>query len=103
MRNEYPQFVERGAEILDLGPDSAAAFRAYWDEHDMPFPGLADPDHRVAKRYGQPFRLLKLGRMPLLLVVDRSGVIRYRHDGSSMRDIPDAADLLAVLDRIAAD
>jgi peroxiredoxin Q/BCP len=101
LRSEYPEFVKRGAEILNVGPDSAAKFRAYWDEHALPFPGLADPDHEVAKLYQQPFRLLKLGRMPMQLVVDRAGVIRYRHDGESMADIPQGSEILVVLDRFA--
>ena len=101
MRSEYPEFAKRGAVILNLGPDSAAHYRAYWNEHGMPFPGLADPDHRVAKLYQQPFRLLKLGRMPMQLVVDRASVIRYRHDGESMSDIPEGSELLAVLDGLA--
>jgi peroxiredoxin len=98
LRSEYPQFVERGAEILDIGPDSAAKFRDYWEKHRIPFPGLADPDHRVAKLYQQPVRLLKLGRMPMQLVIDPQGVIRYRHDGESMSDIPAGSELLAVID-----
>ena len=101
MRSEYPEFVKRGAELLNLGPDDAHKYRSYWDEHRIPFPGLADPDHRVAKLYQQPFRLLKLGRMPMQLVVDRAGVIRYRHDGGSMSDIPEGSELLAVLDGLA--
>lgn len=100
MRRQYSEFTGRGAEILNLGPDSVKKYRAYWDKHDMPFPGLPDPDHVVAKQYQQPFRLLKLGRMPMQLVVDLQGVIRYRKDGNSMSDIPEEAELLAVLDEI---
>ncbi len=97
MRSEYPSFVERGAEILNLGPDTPAKFREYWAEHDMPFPGLSDPEHIVAKQYQQPFRLLKLGRMPMQLVIDLEGVIRFRKDGQSMRDIPEGHELLAAV------
>ncbi len=85
--------------MLNLGPDSAEKFRAYWSRHSMPFVGLADPDHVVAKRYQQPFRLLKLGRMPMQLVVDVEGIIRYRKEGQSMSDIAESSDLLAALTR----
>jgi peroxiredoxin Q/BCP len=99
LRREYPEFQEREAEILNIGPDDAEAFRKYWEEHDMPFPGLADPKHVVAKRYGQPVRLLKLGRMPMQIIVDGDGVIVHRHEGNGMSDIPESSDLLAIIDR----
>jgi hypothetical protein len=37
--------------------------------------------------------------MPLQLLLDREGVIRYRHDSSSMSDIPNDD---VVLDALAA-
>lgn len=100
MREQYPKFRELGCEVIDLGPDSARKFQSYWAEHDMPFPGLADPDHVVANQYGQQVRLLKLGRMPLQLVVDRERIVRYRHDSNSMSDIPPIDEVLAVVRRL---
>lgn len=100
MRDEYPKFQALGCEIVDVGPDSAQKFRDYWAEHSMPFVGLADPDHVAAKRYQQAVKLLKLGRMPLALVVDRDGIVRYRHDSSSMSDIVAVETVLAELRRL---
>lgn len=100
MRDTYPQFQQRGAEILAIAPDRPDAVRAYWERERIPFPGLTDPDHAVAKRYGQQVRLLRFGRMPAVLIVDPTGVIRFRHDGRSMRDIPTVRDLLACLDQL---
>lgn len=101
MRSEYAEFEKLGCEVVNIGPDSAEDFRAYWTKHSMPFPGLADPKHVVAKLYGQAVRLLKLGRMPLQLVVDRGGVVRYRHDSNSMKDIPALSEVFAELKRLA--
>jgi len=50
--------------------------------------GLADPTHTVAKRYGQEVKLLKWGRMPALMVIDKAGQVTYKHYGGSMSDIP---------------
>jgi peroxiredoxin len=98
LRADYPQFVEREAEILVIGPDGPRAFRRYWAEHDIPFVGLADPKHTVADPYAQKVNLLKLGRMPTILIVDKAGRIRFRHDGASMSDIPTNGVLLELLD-----
>lgn len=100
LRQDYDEFTRRNAEILVLGPDSREKFQRYWQEHSLPFPGLADPSLEVLRGFGQQFRLLKFGRMPALIVIDREGFIRYRHFGESMMDIPSSEEVLAVLDAL---
>ena len=63
--------------------------------------GGAWQEHGILDAYGQEFRLLKLGRMPAMVVVDREGLIRFAHYGSSMADIPALEELLEALDAIA--
>ena len=96
----YAEFTSRNAEILAVGPDGIEAFKRYWTNENIPFVGLPDPDHIVAKMYRQEVNLFKLGRMPLSCVVDLEGRIRYVHYGSSMRDIPDNSTLLDVIDTL---
>lgn len=103
MRQEYAEFTRRGAEVIAVGPDGPEEFRRYWADNQIPFVGLADPKHKVANTYGQEVNLLKLGRMPALVVVDADGVIRYRHYASRMSDIPENAEVLGVLDRLVAE
>lgn len=98
MRHDYPAFVQRQSEVLAIGPDGPAAFADYWAREALPFIGLSDPRHEVADLYGQEVRLLKLGRMPALFVVDRQGRLRYQHYARSMRDIPPNETILALLD-----
>ncbi len=100
MRQDYPEFVARGAEVVAVGPDGREAFREYWAKEDLPFVGLADPDHAIARLYRQEVSLLKLGRLPALLVIDRAGQVRYQHYSDSMSDIPTNAEVLAELDRL---
>lgn len=97
MREHHERFKELGAEILSTGPENGAIFRAFWKRYDIPFTGLPDPKHVVAKLYQQPVRLLRLGRMPMTLVIDREGVIRYHYVGDSMRDIPTCQTVLSEL------
>ena len=86
-----------------IGPDRPEAFRREWEKQLTPFAGLADPAHEVAKLYSQPVKLLKLGRLPALFLVDRSGAIRFEQFSRSMSDISENADLLAALDELPAD
>ncbi len=100
LRQDYQEFVARDAEIVVVGPDDQRAFQDYWRKEDLPFVGLADPTHTVARRYGQEVKLLRAGRMPALMVVDKAGQVVYTHYGGSMSDIPSNREILAVLDEL---
>ena len=86
--------------ILAIGPNPPATFEQYWRNESIPFPGLPDPDHKVALQYRQEVNLFKLGRMPLNCIVDADGFIRYAHYGTSMQDIPSNEELLQVIDQL---
>ncbi|MBI3169750.1 MAG: redoxin domain-containing protein [Chloroflexi bacterium] len=100
MRDHYSDFISRGVEIVAVGPDDAAVFKHYWEREEIPYIGLPDPDHIVAKLYKQEVNLFKLGRMPLNCIVDVEGRIRYVHYGASMSDIPDNETFLSVIDEL---
>jgi len=102
LRQGYPVFVERGAQVLVIGPENAAAFRDYWQREQLPFIGLPDAHHSVLKLYGQEVNLFKLGRMPAQVIVDRQGIARTVHYGHDMSDIPSNEEMLAVLDALNA-
>jgi len=102
LRLDYQAFRDRGAEILVIGPEGRDAFAREWAANGYPFVGLADPDHAVAGLYGQQVKLLRLGRLPALAVVDRDGRVRYRHYGESIRDIASNDAVLAALDAVSA-
>ena len=87
-------------KIIAVGPDGPNAFRAYWENEKIPFTGLPDPTHVVAKRYKQQVNIFRLGRMPLVCIVDANGIIRYAHQGESMSDIPTNEILLDVIDQL---
>lgn len=86
--------------MLAVGPDGEKAFALYWENQRLPFIGLPDPSHKVALQYRQEVKLFKLGRMPLVTVIDAVGIIRYAHYGASMSDIPSNRTLLEVIDQI---
>jgi peroxiredoxin Q/BCP len=102
LRQDYEQFVQREAEIVVIGPEDRQAFADYWQKEKLPYIGLPDPAHTVANRYGQEVKLLKFGRMPALVVVDKEGYVRFRHYGESMQDIVPNQTLLALLGSASA-
>ena len=100
LRQDYDAFVERGTEVIAVGPDSKNAFQNFWEEKDMPFIGLADPNHKIARKYEQEVNLLKLGRMPAQIIIDKQGIVRYVHYSNSMSDITENEEILEILDQI---
>lgn len=66
----------------------------------MAFTALPDPDHRLANLYGQRWGLFKMLQLPSVIVVDKAGRMRARHDGNQMWDIPPNRDVLALLDQL---
>ena len=100
LRRDYPLFTEKQSEIIVIGPENKSVFRDYWQSEKMPFPGIADPQHIIAGLYGQEVKILKAGRMPALFIIDKTGLIRFKHYGRQMSDIPHNEDILGLLDNI---
>jgi peroxiredoxin len=100
LRQEFPEYDKRETTILVIGPENAAAFARYFSQHDLPFTGLPDPAHIVLDLYGQQIKLVKLGRMPAQVLIDKTGMARCVHYGRSMSDIPSNPEMLALIDEI---
>jgi peroxiredoxin Q/BCP len=102
LRHNYSRFVQRQAQVIVVGPEDAEAFETYWQKNNLPFIGLPDLKASVLKLYGPEVNLFKLGRMPAQVIVDKVGVARFVHYGHSMFDIPENAEVLALLDQLNA-
>lgn len=100
MREESEKFAAAGAQILITGPDNRETFAAYWAQKSLPFPCLPDPAHALARLYRQRWRLFSFGRMPSVVVIDKAGRMRARHDSRQMWDIPSNAEVLDLLGKL---
>ncbi len=98
LRRDYEKYAALDTEILVAGPETAQAFREYWQKEDLPFIGLPDPEHRVLKLYGQEVKLFKLGRLPAQMLIDKEGRVRFVHYGHSMADIPQNEEILNLIE-----
>ena len=100
LRQDFQKFVERNAEIITVGPEDADSFAKWWHDHQMPFTGIADPKHDIAKIYNQEFKLLRGGRLPAMAVIDIGGKIRFMHYSDLPSDIPTDEEVLSLLGNI---
>ena len=103
MLEDHEKFTAKGAVILATGPDSVEEFRDAAARGVLPFRGIPDPDHRVANLFGQRWKLLGWGRQPSVVVIDREGRMRWRHDGGQMWDLPSNDRVLSEIEAMTDD
>jgi peroxiredoxin Q/BCP len=51
-RDHHQEILARGAVVLGVSPDQPAALAKFKQKFSLPFPLLADPDHKTADKYG---------------------------------------------------
>ena len=79
-RDQHADFQAAGSAILGISPDDQASHVQFAEKYALPFPLLADPDHRVAEAYGVWKEKTNYGKTYLgiertTFVIDREGKI----------------------------
>jgi peroxiredoxin len=98
MKRDFKEFTSRNTTIVIFAPHAADTVAEYWKKEELPMIGVPDADGKFANLYGQEWKLLKLGRMPALFVIDRKGTLAFAQYGKSMSDIPSNREVLKVID-----
>lgn len=101
LHQDFHEYQQRDTQILVIGPEKGKKFQEYWKEHGFPFIGIPDEKKYVLGLYGQEVKLMKLGRMPAQMLVDKQGMLRYIHYGNSMKDIPLNEEILRLIDKLS--
>jgi thioredoxin-dependent peroxiredoxin len=81
-RDRHDTLYAAGYEILGVSPDAPERLDAFREEHDLPFPLLSDPDHRVAEAYGAWGTKKNYGKeyegvIRSTIVVDADGTVEH--------------------------
>lgn len=51
-RDFHPEFKKLNTVVLGVSPDDVKSHDRFTQKHELPFPLLADPEHKVAEEYG---------------------------------------------------
>ena len=97
---DYQKYVEKNAEVIVIGPESPEEFVKWWHEHKMPFVGIPDPNHNIAKLYNQEIRLFYGGRLPAMIVIDKGFKIRASYMSGSPSDIPSNEEVIGLISKL---
>ncbi len=79
-RDAYSALKKAGAVLLGVSPDDSKSHGKFAAKHRLPFPLLADTDHRVAEAFGAWAEKSMYGRKYMGLVrstflIDRTGTL----------------------------
>lgn len=94
---KFGEFGARGAQVAAVSVDPPDHNLAMVRKLALPFPLLSDARGELARRYG----LWDAGEgvaMPAIVVVDRTGEVRYLYAGADFADRPGDGEILAALD-----
>jgi peroxiredoxin Q/BCP len=74
------QFARAGAVILGISPDDIVSHAQFAEKFGLPFPLVADPDHKIAEIYGvwkekQNYGKVYMGIERTTFVIDKTGKI----------------------------
>jgi peroxiredoxin Q/BCP len=84
-RDSIAKFKRKNVVVLGISPDSVSSHEKFKSKFDLPFPLLADPDHKIAEAYGVWQQKSMYGRKYMGIVrstflVDEQGKIAAVHE-----------------------
>lgn len=76
----YPQFQEKGAVVIGISKDTAAAHKKFADKYSLPFVLLADPEHKALELYDAwkektMYGKKVMGTVRTTYLIDEKGII----------------------------
>lgn len=103
IRDHWSTLRKRKVKVLGFSPDSVARHQKFTEKYDLPFPLLADEDHKVAERFGvwgekKLYGRSFMGIKRTSFLVDPEGTIR--HIWSKPKVAIHAEEVLQVLDEL---
>ncbi len=80
-RDAKAKLAKAGATVLGVSPDSVESHVKFRDKFQLNFPLLADPNHKVAERYGAWREKTRFGKTSMgiqrsTFIIDADGVVR---------------------------
>lgn len=100
LRHDYQKFTALDTEVLVVVPNGPKLIERHINKHETPYPILSDKGSKAAAQYFQVKQFFSAGT-PTVLLIDKTGKIRYAHYATSLIEEPDNEEPLAVLKEMA--
>lgn len=102
-RDAEKKLAKSGATVLGVSPDDVASHVKFRDKYSLNFPLLADPDHKIAEKYGawrekNMYGKKSMGIQRSTFVIDAAGKVakvwkRVKVDGHDQQVLDALAEL----------
>jgi len=104
-RDHWATLKKRKVKVYGFSPDSTVRHQKFTEKYELPFPLLADEDHKVSGRYGvwgekKLYGRTFMGIKRTSFLVDPEGTIR--HIWAKPKVAIHAEEVLEVLDELGA-
>jgi len=100
LQQALPEFKKLGAEVYAITADSEENTVKAIGEWKLSFLVTLDPGGDTLREYGVRDPTSGLA-VPSTFVIDRQGIVRYRHIGTSSADRPEVREVLEAVRKIA--
>ena len=90
----YPQFMEKGVEILGVSKDTVASHKRFEEKQGLTFTLLSDPERKVIQAYDvwkekKNYCKVSMGVVRTTYLIDEEGVIIRANDKVKAADDPE--------------
>lgn len=80
IRDNYGSLLKKGYKVFGVSPDSEKSHQRFIKKHGLPFPLLADTEHKMVEAYGvwgekTTFGRTYMGLLRTTFVIDKKGII----------------------------
>lgn len=80
LRDHYGELLDAGYQVVGVSVDGAASHKKFIEKHQLPFPLVSDPDHKVVEEWGVwgPKKLAGreyMGTLRTTFIISPDGVI----------------------------
>ncbi len=98
MRDSYESLQGAGVEVTGVSVDTSESHSRFTQEHQLPFPLLADPEKHLARLY-DVVQILGFFTKRVTYVIDQEKMIRgvFHHELSAAKHLADIQSLLSEL------
>jgi glutaredoxin-dependent peroxiredoxin len=100
---DLPKYESLDTQVLGVSVDVLGASKAFAEKLGLTYPLLSDFSRDTVKKYGVMYdnpndALFRMARRAYF-VVDKQGIIRYKHSMDDARHMLDAEEILATVKR----
>lgn len=101
LRDNMAELAARGYRVVGVSSDSAASHQRFIDKHQLPFPLIADTEHKLQEQMGvwgekSMYGRKYMGTLRTTFIVDADGTIRHIFGPKAIKTKEHAAQILAL-------